>query len=230
MAAAYASFANDGVYNSPRLYVKVEDANGDVVLENKGESHVAMKETTAYFHEPAAPGRGGNHGTGTKANFGGMTIAGKTGTTSENYDRYFVGYTPYYCAAVWTGYKNNEKIVYSGNPAITMWKKVMSKVHENLENKFRQARQRPCERQRVHGQRPAGHRRLRRRPAGQPGPHGDGGLRHRAHGILQPARDAQGLLHGGQVSGRSEYCPAESVEQVAVLDYTRESYEGHHRG
>ena len=64
-----------------------------------------------------------------------MTIAGKTGTTSDNYDRYFVGYTPYYCAAVWTGYKSNEKISYSGNPAITMWKKVMQKIHEELPNK-----------------------------------------------------------------------------------------------
>ena len=46
-----------------------------------------------------------------------------------------MGYTPYYCAAVWTGYKSNEKISYSGNPAITMWKKVMQKIHEELPNK-----------------------------------------------------------------------------------------------
>ena len=47
-----------------------------------------------------------------------------------------MGYTPYYCAAVWTGYpKTNEKISASGNPAITMWKPVMQKIHEHLENK-----------------------------------------------------------------------------------------------
>ena len=74
-------------------------------------------------------------GTGTAADFSGMSLAGKTGTTSENYDRYFVGYSPYYCAAVWCGYDQNEKIQYSGNPSITMWKKVMQKVHANLENK-----------------------------------------------------------------------------------------------
>jgi penicillin-binding protein 1A len=134
MAAAYASFANDGVYNSPRLYSKVEDSNGDVVLENKTDSHVAMKETTAYFMNQLLQ-EVIKSGTGTAADFSNMTLAGKTGTTSENYDRYFVGYSPYYCAAVWTGYKNNEKIKYSGNPAITMWKKVMEKIHADLPDK-----------------------------------------------------------------------------------------------
>lgn len=139
MAAAYASFANDGVYNSPRTYLRVTktDPNTGVettVLSNDGESHVAMKETTAYFMNKLLKGVVSS-GTGTSANFSGMTIAGKTGTTSDNYDRYFVGYTPYYAAAVWTGYKSNEKVSYSGNPAITMWKKVMQKIHEDLPNK-----------------------------------------------------------------------------------------------
>lgn len=134
MAAAFASFANDGVYNSPRLYTKVEDAKGNVILDNETETHVAMKETTAYFMNKLLQGVV-KSGTGTSANFGNMNIAGKTGTTSANYDRYFVGYTPYYCAAVWCGYDQPEKISYSGNPSITMWKKVMSKVHENLKNK-----------------------------------------------------------------------------------------------
>lgn len=132
MAAAYASFANMGVYNSPRTYLRVEDAEGNVILENEGESHQAMKETTAYLMNQMLK-NAVNAGTGTSAKFSGMTIAGKTGTTSDNYDRYFVGYTPYYVAAVWTGYKYNAKISYSGNPAITLWKKVMQQVHEGLE-------------------------------------------------------------------------------------------------
>ena len=93
MAAAYASFANMGVYNSPRTYLRVEDANGNVILENEGESHAAMKETTAYLMNEMLK-NAVNAGTGTSAKFSGMTIAGKTGTTSDNYDRYFVGYTP----------------------------------------------------------------------------------------------------------------------------------------
>ena len=134
MAAAYATFANMGVYNEPHTYLRVEDAEGNVILENEGESHVAMQETTAYLMNDMLK-NAVNAGTGTSAKFSGMTIAGKTGTTSDNNDRYFVGYTPYYVAAVWTGYENPEKISYSGNPAITMWKKVMEQIHEGLENK-----------------------------------------------------------------------------------------------
>ena len=136
MAAAYAAFANNGVYNEPRTYIKVMNADEtEVILENESESRVAMKETTAYLMTKMLR-NAVNAGTGTQAKFSGMPIAGKTGTTSENYDRYFVGYTPYYSAAVWTGYRLNAKISYSGgNPAITMWKLVMEKIHENLEYK-----------------------------------------------------------------------------------------------
>lgn len=134
MAAAFAAFANGGIYNSPRLYTRVTDADGNVILENETETHVAMKESTAYFMNQLLQGAV-RSGTGASANFGNMAIAGKTGTTSANYDRYFAGYTPYYAAAVWTGYKNNERISYSGNPALTLWRKVMSQVHEGLEYK-----------------------------------------------------------------------------------------------
>ena len=134
MAAAYSAFANRGTYTEPRTYIRVEDAEGNVILENESRSHVAMKETTAYLMNDMLK-NAVNYGTGSSAKFSGMTIAGKTGTTSNNYDRYFVGYTPYYTAAVWTGYENPEKISYSGNPAITMWKKVMQQVHQDLPNK-----------------------------------------------------------------------------------------------
>lgn len=134
MAAAYAAFANNGIYNSPRTYLRVEDSKGNVILENEGESHVAMKETTAYLMNQMLINVV-NSGNGSSAKFSGMTIAGKTGTTTDNYDRYFVGYTPYYVAAVWTGYKYNAKISYNGNPAVTLWKKVMEQVHAGLPNK-----------------------------------------------------------------------------------------------
>lgn len=134
MAAAYASFANGGVYTTPKTYTEVRDHNGNVILENKSESHVAMKESTAYAMNELLKNVVRN-GTGTGANFSGMTIAGKTGSTNSNNDRYFVGYTPYYTAAVWVGYDTPTRIVASGNPAATLWKTFMSKVHAGLPNK-----------------------------------------------------------------------------------------------
>ena len=68
----------------------------------------------------------------------GYDVAGKTGTTSDDHDRYFAGYTPYYTACVWCGFDSQDEIVLTGNrtnPAIVMWRRVMSKLHEGLENK-----------------------------------------------------------------------------------------------
>lgn len=134
MAAAYATFANNGVYTEPRTYTRVTNQDGEVVLDNEADSWVAMSETTAYFMNQYLR-QVVTSGTGGSANFSGMTVAGKTGTTTDNYDRYFVGYTPYYVAAVWTGYEVNVKINASGNPSAQLFRKVMSKVHENLPNK-----------------------------------------------------------------------------------------------
>ena len=76
------------------MYTEVRDSNGEVVLKNEGETHAAMKETTAYFMNQMLTSVV-NAGTGTSAKFSGMTIAGKTGTTDDSRVRYFVGYTPY---------------------------------------------------------------------------------------------------------------------------------------
>ena len=135
MAAAYAAFANEGVYTEPRTFVRVEDSDGKVVLENSAKSHVAMKESTAYIMNGLLE-QVIQSGTGSGAYFSGMTIAGKTGSTDDWRDRYFVGYSPYYSCAVWTGYKSNANIDTSrGNPAAKLWKLVMQSVHEGLENK-----------------------------------------------------------------------------------------------
>ncbi|MCI8593998.1 MAG: transglycosylase [Oscillospiraceae bacterium] len=137
MAAAYSAFPNGGVYHAPRTYTKVTqtvDGQEKVLLENNPESEVVMKDTTAYCINYMLQGVVSG-GTGTGANFSGMTIAGKTGTTNRNFDRWFVGYTPYYTAAVWTGYDRNEKMRTSGNPAAALWRNVMSQVHSGLQNK-----------------------------------------------------------------------------------------------
>lgn len=135
MAAAYSAFANDGIYTAPRTFVEVRDHNGNTVLENNAESRVAMKESTAYAMIELLKGVVQSGGTGTQANFSGMNIAGKTGSTNSNCDRYFVGMTPYYTAAVWVGYDTPTRIVASGNPAAALWNKVMKPVHDGLTNK-----------------------------------------------------------------------------------------------
>ena len=134
MAAAYAAFVNEGVYTKPRTFVRVEDANGNVVLENEAQSAVAMKNTTAALINNLLQEAALN-GTGYEAQFSGMHIAGKTGSTNSNKDRYFVGYTPYYSCAVWAGYEHNQRIVASGNPCSAIFRKVMSAIHEDLPNK-----------------------------------------------------------------------------------------------
>ena len=134
MAAAYAIFPNNGVYNEPRTYTKITDQDGNVILDNTSDSWQAVDEVTAYFMNNYLR-QVITSGTGGSAGFSGMTVAGKTGTTTDNYDRYFVGYTPYYVAAVWTGYEKNIKINASGNPSAKLFRQVMSKVHANLPNK-----------------------------------------------------------------------------------------------
>ncbi len=140
MAAAFSAFPRDGVYITPRTYTKVVDSNGKVLLDNtQRESKAIMKETTAWYMNDLLTGVvTSSNGTGTYAKISGMTVAGKTGSTNTNNDRWFVGYTPYYTAAVWTGYNTPERIYYSKgskNPALDMWKLVMEEVHENLPSK-----------------------------------------------------------------------------------------------
>ena len=135
MAAAYGAFVNEGIYTRPRTFTRVEDSNGNVILENEIQSNVAMKASTAalmnsILHDVV------NGGTGSSANFSGMTLAGKTGTTNDLRDRYFVGYSPYYVGACWVGYESNSRVSSGGvNPAAILWNKVMSQIHAGLENK-----------------------------------------------------------------------------------------------
>lgn len=135
MASAFSAFVNNGIYTTPRTYSRVEDKNGNVVLENNSESWAAMSESTAYYMTELLKGVV-NNGNAGGAKFGNMPVAGKTGTTSDNYDRYFVGMTPYYVGAVWCGYEYNESIRTGGtNPAVNLWRKVMTAVHEDLARK-----------------------------------------------------------------------------------------------
>lgn len=145
MAGAYATFPRGGNYLSPRTYTRVYDSNGKILLDNTADRipTQVIKPTTAWYINSmlrdvvSNKKVGGSSATGYNAIFDGMTIAGKTGSTDSNKDRWFVGYTPYYTAAVWCGYDQPERIKVNNyeNPAAVLWNKVMSQIHTGLENK-----------------------------------------------------------------------------------------------
>ena len=132
MAAAFAVFPNNGIYRNPRTYTRVENMDGEIILQQDSVQEIAVKETTAYYMNSmlrSVVTAGG----GTAANFNSsMDIAGKTGTTDSKFDRWFVGYTPYYTSAVWVGFEEPERVNVAGNPALNMWKLVMSDLHQDL--------------------------------------------------------------------------------------------------
>ena len=137
MTAAYAAFVNGGVYTKPVTYTKVIDSRGRVILENKPETHKAMSDTTAYTMAQMLSGVVNSpNGTGRSARLAdGVFAAGKTGTTTDDIDRWFVGFTPNYVGAVWFGYDTPKKMSGLGNPCTSVWKKVMDQIHKNVETK-----------------------------------------------------------------------------------------------
>lgn len=130
LTAAYATIANKGVYTKPIFYTKIVDHNGDVLIDNTPQTSAVLKESTAYLLTSAMEDVVKN-GTGKLVDFGTMPIAGKTGTTSETYDVWFAGYTPYYTCSVWGGYDVNTSMP-DASYHKELWKKVMQRVHETL--------------------------------------------------------------------------------------------------
>ena len=134
MAQAYTSFVNGGIFTKARSYTHITDSNGVMVIDNVPDQSRAFSENTAWNMTDMLV-NAVNYGTGREAVIGGMTVAGKTGTTTDSKDRYFVGYTPYYLAAVWTGYDTPEVMNFYGNPATQIWRNIMGTLHEGLPGK-----------------------------------------------------------------------------------------------
>ena len=130
LCAAYAAIANGGTYSEPILYTKIVSHDGTVLLENESETHEVISDTTAFLLTEAMEDVV-TSGTGTAAAFSGMSIAGKTGTTSDKRDVWFAGYTPYYTCVVWTGYDDNSVLTQSTSSKL-IWKSVMSRIHSGL--------------------------------------------------------------------------------------------------
>lgn len=145
MTAAYASIANGGVYTKPVFFTKILDHNGKILINNEPETHRVLKDSTAFLLTDAmADSTETNrkfgssiNSTSTRAHIPGMSTAGKSGTTSNNNDIWFVGYTPYYTAGVWGGCDDNQKLT-SANGGTSfhkdIWRKIMSRIHEGMED------------------------------------------------------------------------------------------------
>ena len=132
MSAAYATFANNGTWREPRLYTKIYNSDGKLVVDNTQDTRKILSEKSVNYINYCLY-NAANHGTGGAAIFRGQTIAGKTGTTSSNRDRWFCGYTDHYTAAVWVGYDQPEQINIGTNPAAQLWRKVVQPIHEGLD-------------------------------------------------------------------------------------------------
>lgn len=146
LTAAYAAIANGGIYTKPVFFTKILDHDGKILIDNEPEVHRVLKDSTAFLltnamedsmksnRKFASSGYNVNS-TSTRANIPNMSNAGKSGTTTNNNDVWFVGFTPYYTAGVWGGCDSNQKLT-SQNGGTSfhkdIWRKIMTRVHENL--------------------------------------------------------------------------------------------------
>ena len=138
-AAAYAVFGNGGLYYEPTLYTKVTNQKGEVILEQNTQPTMAISEDTAtVINKMLQNVVYGSSGTATdmQGAFSRIKIFGKTGTSNDSNDKWFVGGTPYYVASSWCGYETMQKMP-SANLGLAkkLWRQVMSEIHENLPTK-----------------------------------------------------------------------------------------------
>lgn len=128
---AYSIFVNDGIFSKSRLWTRVTDSVGNLILDNPIEQEAVISAQSAsimttMLQEVVS----GGTGSAIQLRYS-VNCAGKTGTTQEDYDRWFVGYTPYYVGGVWFGYDLNQSLSeYWTNPAVLLWDTVMTKLHQ----------------------------------------------------------------------------------------------------
>ncbi len=136
--AAYSIFANNGIYNQPRTYSRVTDAAGSVILEKPYCGEAVLNEANAAVMTELLRNVVTNGSAKEITLDEAVACAGKTGTTQNNCDRWYIGYTPYFIGGVWYGYEYPKSLSgVAGNPCITVWDEVMTRLHEKytLESK-----------------------------------------------------------------------------------------------
>jgi len=151
MAGAYQIFVNGGQYTEPYSYTRVEDFEGNIILEkDTTPTQVISKDTAVLMNKLLQQVVLGTYGTGRNARLDNMPTAGKTGTSQDNTNQWFVGFSPYYVAPAWLGYDRTTKVVVDANgrrqvvpnavryytfPPPVLWKSMMQPLHEGLEYK-----------------------------------------------------------------------------------------------
>lgn len=131
MSAAYSCIANGGMYIEPISYTKICTKDGELVFENKPNKNRVFSEETAFLMRELLKGVVAS-GTATGNKISGMETCGKTGTTDDNKDKWFIGFTPYYCSTVWVGYDKPRVIGAGTELAVGIWRKVMTEIHKEL--------------------------------------------------------------------------------------------------
>lgn len=145
LTAAFASIANDGIYQKPTYYTKVLDRQGNILLESVPSQTSIIKSSSAalltsamedvissdssyYYQYGITP-------TGTLCQVDSMTLAGKSGTTTSGSDVWFIGYSPYYTCGIWSGYDDSKVLSNGTEYHKTIWQKIMARIHTDLDNK-----------------------------------------------------------------------------------------------
>ena len=135
MAQAYATIANGGVRQSSIAYRKVLDRNGNLLLQSESKSTKVLDEGVAFILTDMMKSVV-SKGTGTAAAISGVQAGGKTGTTSNNYDIWFDGFTPHYAAALWVGTDYNIQLSSDSSGAAALWGKIMNKISAAKEGEY----------------------------------------------------------------------------------------------
>jgi penicillin-binding protein 1A len=125
LTRAYGSFADQGILHTPVLIRRVEDSDGKVLYQDPGKSQRAVTESTAFLMSSMLADVI-NAGTAYKARQSGFTLpaAGKTGTTNDYVDAWFVGFTPHIVTGVWVGFDQPRTIAahgYAADLAVPIW-------------------------------------------------------------------------------------------------------------
>jgi penicillin-binding protein 1A len=138
IASAYGAIANDGTKVETVTYTKVLDSKGNILLESNPELTKIVDPQVAFIVEDMMVSNvtsGISKTAAIKPNNKGIPVSGKTGTTSNKNDAWFVGYTPYYVASLWFGNDLAVPLNQGSVIAAQYWKKAMSLIHEDLEDK-----------------------------------------------------------------------------------------------